>query len=159
MAHQQHSLVVRMILANKGRRTGSWYSSQARVQCGVQRLDALGSWGGIEQGTSINDVAHRLWSTWHGHHSESVTPIILLVARNETVFAQPDLRHFRRTQIAGEVVAGGLVRWTLYKFPQGVAADSPLVGPSVLNPWWWEWIRVGKGSCSSWEGFPVKSLS
>ena len=113
------------------RYSGSWASSQA--------WDTVSSiwmpWDPEE--TPNRGKALMVWRTvcclTHGHHAESVAPIL---ARNEAVFAQPDLGRFKRAQALREVRSQEGFLWTaLYKLPKAVAADSPtLVDPAVYNP-------------------------
>ena len=70
-------------------------------------------WG--PEGAQNGGHALIMWCTVcslpHGHHSESVAPIL---ARNEAVFAKPDLRQFKQTQaLRGRSCPDGLLDDTL----------------------------------------------
>ena len=86
-------ILARLIAASKVRHNGSWVSNQARA-AGSRDLIPWGPEGAPNRGHAL-----LMWCTVcrlpHGHHSESVAPIL---AKNEAVFAQTDLRRFRRTK-------------------------------------------------------------
>ena len=92
-----YRFVVRLILASKGRHSGSRYSSWVRV-VGSSILIPWGPEGATNRGQALV-MWCTVYSLPHGHHYESVAPILV---RNEAVFAQPILRRFRRTQALRE---------------------------------------------------------
>ena len=138
------------------RHSGSWVYSQSWVTVS----SILMPWDPEE--TPNRGKALMVWCTvcslTHGHHAESEAPIL---ARNEAVFAQPDLRRFKRTQALRD-----------FRSQEGFYGPHSINFRKLLlliarHSWTQQFTihdvdsgqELCKGSCSSGEGFSARSLS